>query len=678
MSSEEKNGVAENVAKTKNDDDAKNEKGEVKSKTNVSRITWQRKEDRDDRIQMIHQIVRLLRTKKPNAPASWLKKLPVILFFLRSTHVDSARKHTHTQDMARRLEDTLYRHAISKEEYMNTKTLKLRLQDVARQMGARVKRKQAQEQMKNTSSSSSSSAKATSAPPAKRMKKEVKKEEVTTSTRDSSNSSGSGSTEEGTQKRMIVDLGAINSAAVAPVKKEEKSSNGATENKAAAQTKLPSGMTQEEFEKRKRRAHLLRQQQQRLLLLRHASKCQAENCTQTKLCPQMKWLWKHIAKCKDKQCQVSHCVSSRYVLTHYHQCKDKKCQVCAPVRLMFERGVRARSARIQDDSTFLSRITRNSLEHQHSNATLKYNTQIQHSNSNTNQHSNIQVRQAIHLQQRKRRMIEEQRRKPKKRKLTKEEKEKRRKRMANVIHSLNKDQLKSLFGSLRTEFNPFWNAQRMKTTFKPLIKKITDLEWGWIFSEPVDPDKLQLKDYFKIIKRPMDLGTVRRNLDKGMYKVPKLMYHDIKLTFDNAMLFNPEGSDVHAIAKEYMQKFKEGFSEVMTQMIEQEKIARSRKDACTMCGGERFTFEPPVFYCNGRCHKRIGRNRFYYTTPENKFHYCQSCYQTMLKPQFELNGQTVNKKDLIKKKNNDTKQESWVRGLSLSLNLTSRIFEHQH
>jgi E1A/CREB-binding protein len=280
-------------------------------------------------------------------------------------------------------------------------------------------------------------------------------------------------------------------------------------------------------------------------------------------------------------------------------------------------------------------------------------------------------------------MIEEQRRKPKKRKLTKEEKEKRRKRMANVIHSLTKDQLKSLFGSLRTEFNPFWNAQRMKTTFKPLIKKITDLEWGWIFSDPVDPDKLQLKDYFKIIKRPMDLGTVRRNLDKGMYKVPKLMYHDIKLTFDNAMLFNPEGSDVHAIAKEYMQKFKEGFSEVMTQMIEQEKIARSRKDACTMCGGERFTFEPPVFYCNGRCHKRIGRNRFYYTTPENKFHYCQSCYQTCLKPQFELNGQTVNKRDLIKKKNNDTKQESWVRiitiiSLTVQYIYTKLTLEHRY
>ena len=128
-------------------------------------------------------------------------------------------------------------------------------------------------------------------------------------------------------------------------------------------------------------------------------------------------------------------------------------------------------------------------------------------------------------------MIEEQRRKPKKRKLTKEEKEKRRKRMANVIHSLTKDQLKSLFGSLRTEFNPFWNAQRMKTTFKPLIKKITDLEWGWIFSDPVDPDKLQLKDYWKIVKRPMDLGTFRRRR-RRVFSIVKTHTHTNKHRYD--------------------------------------------------------------------------------------------------------------------------------------------------
>ena len=120
-------------------------------------------------------------------------------------------------------------------------------------------------------------------------------------------------------------------------------------------------------------------------------------------------------------------------------------------------------------------------------------------------------------------MIEQARRKPKKRKLTKEEKEKRRKRMANVIPSLTKDELKSLFGSLRTEFNPFWYPERMKVTFKPLLKKISDLEWGWIFSEPVDPDKLQLKDYWKIVKRPMDLGTFRRR--RRVFSIMKTHTH---------------------------------------------------------------------------------------------------------------------------------------------------------
>ena len=305
MSSTDKNGVERNEEEGKNDDGGASKIAETKISTS-SRITWQRKEDRNDRIKMIHQIVRLLRTKKPNAPASWLKKLP---------------------DMARRLEDTLYRHAKSKEEYMNAKTLKVRLQDVARRMGARVKQRQAQEQLreqqKNTAGANTA-AKATSKipDPANNIKSEQTTEQISTTTRDSSS--------ESQQKRLIVDLGAINQAAVAPppVKKEPTTkSNGTIERPSSGQ------LTKEDLEKRQRRRHLLRQQQQRLLLLRHASKCQAENCKQTKLCPKMKWLWKHIAQCKDKQCQVSHCVSSRYVLTHYHQCKDKKCQVCAPVRV---------------------------------------------------------------------------------------------------------------------------------------------------------------------------------------------------------------------------------------------------------------------------------------------------------------------------------------------------------
>ena len=88
------------------------------------------------------------------------------------------------------------------------------------------------------------------------------------------------------------------------------------------------------------RQQVLRQQQQRLLLLRHASKCPHENgtCPVTPHCGGMKRLWKHIAECKDQQCQMAHCVSSRYVLSHYHRCKDPRCAVCGPVREAIQRN----------------------------------------------------------------------------------------------------------------------------------------------------------------------------------------------------------------------------------------------------------------------------------------------------------------------------------------------------
>ena len=65
---------------------------------------------------MIARIVSLLQKRKPDAPADWLKKLP---------------------DIAKRLEDSLYRAAHSLDEYTDFTTLKKRLQELAIRMGAR-------------------------------------------------------------------------------------------------------------------------------------------------------------------------------------------------------------------------------------------------------------------------------------------------------------------------------------------------------------------------------------------------------------------------------------------------------------------------------------------------------------------------------------------------------------
>ncbi len=40
---------------------------------------------------------------------------------------------------------------------------------------------------------------------------------------------------------------------------------------------------------------------------------------------------------------------------------------------------------------------------------------------------------------------------------------------------------------------------------------------AWPFLTPVDTVKLNIPDYFMIIKRPMDLGTIKKRLDNNYY-----------------------------------------------------------------------------------------------------------------------------------------------------------------
>ena len=96
-----------------------------------------------------------------------------------------------------------------------------------------------------------------------------------------------------------------------------------------AVTKPPAGESKETVE-----ARYNRHSRQLLFLLHHSFKCPHEEgqCTVTKHCSKMKEVWKHIALCNEKKCEVPHCISSRWILHHYHKCKDKSCPVCAPVK----------------------------------------------------------------------------------------------------------------------------------------------------------------------------------------------------------------------------------------------------------------------------------------------------------------------------------------------------------
>ncbi|CAM6090281.1 unnamed protein product [Calypogeia fissa] len=95
-----------------------------------------------------------------------------------------------------------------------------------------------------------------------------------------------------------------------------------------------------------------------------------------------------------------------------------------------------------------------------------------------------------------------------------------------------------------------------------LLKKLISHKHAWVFNEPVDAVKLGLHDYHKVIKKPMDLGTIKKKLDSGTYAQPQEFADDIRLTFSNAMTYNPTGHDVYVMADVLRELFEERWKNI--------------------------------------------------------------------------------------------------------------------
>ncbi|CAI9267289.1 unnamed protein product [Lactuca saligna] len=92
------------------------------------------------------------------------------------------------------------------------------------------------------------------------------------------------------------------------------------------------------------------------------------------------------------------------------------------------------------------------------------------------------------------------------------------------------------------------NAMLMKQC-EALLTRLMGHSFGWVFNTPVDVVALKIPDYYTVIQHPMDLGTVKTKLMSGRYMDPWAFAGDVRLTFSNAMTYNPRGNDVHIMAE---------------------------------------------------------------------------------------------------------------------------------
>ena len=104
---------------------------------------------------------------------------------------------------------------------------------------------------------------------------------------------------------------------------------------------------------------------------------------------------------------------------------------------------------------------------------------------------------------------------------------------------------------------------------------------NYLFLEPVDPT--YFPDYLNVIKKPMDLRTLKENLEGGKYTTKEEFYADTQLIFDNAITFN-KGRDDSKFVVELSKRMIRAYDRLKKKM-EAAVAKKDGGDSTTAAGG---------------------------------------------------------------------------------------------
>ena len=168
---------------------------------------------------------------------------------------------------------------------------------------------------------------------------------------------------------------------------------------------------------------------------------------------------------------------------------------------------------------------------------------------------------------------------------------------------------------------------------RPIISKFMthSKNINGLFNKPVDT-KL-IPSYQEIIKKPMDLGTVKNRIQQGFYNTLKDCIDDIILVFNNATTFNPQNHFVHNSAKFMLQELKGVEVKALNEKFRKDQLKKEDHDCthcngntCMLCGEKCLKFDTPVQICAGTCRQKIKKNSIFYITSDATLTWCQRCY----------------------------------------------------
>ena len=170
-----------------------------------------------------------------------------------------------------------------------------------------------------------------------------------------------------------------------------------------------------------------------------------------------------------------------------------------------------------------------------------------------------------------------------------------------------------------------FDANELRNYLRPVWERLHQSEDAMPFRIPVDPQILNIPDYFDLIKFPMDLGTIGHKLDTGAYRHPWEFFDDMWLMFDNAWLYNKKNSKVYKYSTKLSEMFVQEMDPVMKQM--------------GYCCSKKLSFTPLALFCYGANMCTIARDQPYMlfehnatnygVTVNEKYTYCLKCFENI-------------------------------------------------
>ncbi|KAJ8574268.1 hypothetical protein K7X08_026073 [Anisodus acutangulus] len=392
-------------------------------------------------------------------------------------------------------------------------------------------------------------------------------------------------------------------------------------------------------------------QQKWLLFLTHARGCSApEGKCAEQNCIKAQKLVKHMDRCSTFECQYPRCPATRVLINHYRRCRDLNCPVCIPVR----KFVRAQQK--------VARPGCNSDMPNSANGTCRSYGAGEIASRLTAKQSSVPVQTEDLQPSLKRTKIEQ----PSQSLILEAE---------NCFMSVSAGQSHVTQSAQLVEQHS--NDVTMKSEVTDIMMEIpakavqvspgsidirNDNLDGTCTQKP-DGDPVVSSNAACLVKQeniktekdivqPKQENTSAPPESTSGSKSGKPTIKGVSMT----ELFTPEQVREHIIG---LRRWV-GQSKAKAEKNQAMEHSMS-ENSCQLCAVEKLNFEPPPIYCTP-CGARIKRNAMYYTigTGDTRHFFCIPCYNEARGDTIVVDGATIPKARMEKKKNDEETEEWWV------------------